>query len=454
MKKRILSAAIAALCASTAQVQAAGFQLAEYSATGMGRAFAGEAAIADNASAQGRNAALLTELKGRQISTGAIYVMPNVDVPGSVTIDSALLPVPITLPAGATDVADNAAVPNFYYSNQLNDQLTWGIAVNSNYGLATEVGATHSAALFGQHTSVKTVEFNPNIAYKVNEKFSIGGGVRIVYGEGELNASMPGWIEPIKAGLPQEVAARLPSAGTSLKALEGDDVAFGWQVGTTYKLNESTRFGLAYHSGVKFDLDGKASGALYRNAEGKQASFDGELPLELPAFAEFSTYHQLTDKFALHTSINWTEWSKFKELRAFFPNEKPIELVNGVPTPVHDQLLKEENFKDNWRYAIGGTYQVNNQWVARAGVALDKTAVSNEYRTTTIPDSDRLWYSVGAGYQASKDLTLDFSATYIKSHGNAPINEEQDIAGLATVHFNGEASGDVLLLGVQASYKF
>ncbi|MBM7070958.1 outer membrane protein transport protein [Shewanella sp. 202IG2-18] len=448
MKKRILSVAIAALCASTAQVQAAGFQLAEYSATGMGRAFAGEAAIADNASAQGRNPALLTELKGRQISTGAIYVMPNVDVPGSVTIDSALLPVPITLPAGATDVADNAAVPNFYYSNQLNDQLTWGIALNSNYGLATEVSETHASALFGQHTSIKTVEFTPNIAYKLNEQLSIGGGVRIVYGEGELNASMPAWIEPIKAGLPPEVAARLPSAGTSLKSLKGDDVAFGWQLGTTYQLNDNNRIGLAYHSGVKFDLDGTASGALYRNAQGELTKFDGQLPLEIPAFAEFSTFHQLTDKLALHTSINWTQWSVFKELVAHFPNEKPASVVGDT------DLVKVENFKNNLRYAIGGTYQINNQWVARAGVALDKTAVRNEYRTTTIPDSDRLWYSVGAGYQASKDLTLDFSATYIKAHGDAPINEEQDIAGLATVHFNGNAEGDVLLLGVQASYKF
>ena len=454
MKKRILSAAIAALCASTAQVHAAGFQLAEYSATGMGRAFAGEAAIADNASAQGRNPALLTQLQGRQISVGAIYVMPNVDVPGSVTITSPILPAPMTINASASDVADNAVVPNFYYSNQVNDQITWGLAINSNYGLATEVESTHAAALFGQHTSVKTVEFNPNIAYKINDKFSIGGGVRIVYGEGELNASMPGWIEPIKAGLPESIAARLPSAGTSLKSLKGDDVAYGWQIGSTYQLNDDVRLGLAYHSGVKFDLDGTASGALYRNAQGEAAKFDGQLPLEIPAFAEFSAVHQLTDKFALHTSINWTQWSKFKELRAHFPNEKPVEVIDGVPTPISDQLLKQENFKDNWRYAIGGTYQVNTHWVARAGVALDKTAVSDKYRTTTIPDSDRLWYSVGTGYQASKDLTLDFSATYIKSSGNAPINEEQDITGLAKVHFNGEAKGDVLLLGVQANYKF
>ena len=441
MKKRILSAAIAVLCASTAQVHAAGFQLAEYSATGMGRAFAGEAAIADNASAQGRNAALLTELKGRQISTGVIYVMPNVDVPGMIVVDNNGNEIPVQN-ASAYDVADDAAVPNFYYSNQLNDQITWGLAINSNYGLATEIDSKHAAAILGQHTSIKTVEFNPNIAYKLNEQLSIGGGVRIVYGEGEINASVPTWLSGA-TGLP---------AGTSLKHLKGDDVAIGWQIGTTYKLNENNRIGFAYHSGVKFDLEGTAKGATFVNAQGQPDTFDGRLPLEIPAFAELSYYHQLTNKFAVHTSINWTEWSTFEELRGYFPNEKPVELVNGVPTPIENQLIKEENFEDNWRYAIGGTYQINDQWVARAGIALDNTAVSDEYRTTTIPDSDRLWYSVGAGYQASANLTVDFSATYIKAHGDSSISEEVPLPG--NMHFEGNTEGDVILVGVQASYRF
>ena len=440
MKKRLLSAAVAALCASTAQVHAAGFQLAEYSATGMGRAFAGEAAIADNASAQGRNAALLTDLKGRQISAGVIYIMPNVDVPGDIVVEANGTEVS-RFDASASDVANEAAVPNFYYSNQLNDKLTWGLAINSNYGLATEIGEDHAAAVIGQHTSIKSVEFNPNIAYKVNDQFSIGGGVRIVYGEGELNASVPTWLSAA-SGLP---------AGTSLKHLKGDDLAFGWQLGTTYQLNEQNRIGLAYHSGVKFDLEGSASGATFVNAQGQPDTFDGRLPIELPAFAELSTYHQLTNKFAVHTSINWTEWSTFEELRGYFPSaKKPLDPTTGQP--MNNQLIKEENFEDNWRYAVGATYQINEQWLARAGIAVDNTAVSDEYRTTTIPDSDRLWYSIGAGYKASKNLTIDMSATYIKAHGDAAIHEEVPVTG--DVHFEGNAEGDVILVGVQASYRF
>lgn len=67
--KTLLSCAVAFGLASVSTfTQAAGFQLAEYSATGLGRAYAGEAAMADNASAQWRNPAMLTYLEGTQVS--------------------------------------------------------------------------------------------------------------------------------------------------------------------------------------------------------------------------------------------------------------------------------------------------------------------------------------------------------------------------------------------------
>lgn len=244
MQKRLLTLAVtAALLSTTTQVHAAGFQLAEYSATGLGRAFAGEAAMADNASAQARNPAMLTYLEGRQLSAGGIYVMPNVDVKGDVSLSSPLLgPNPIVMNGDAIDVADDALVPNFYYSNQLNDQWTWGLAVNSNYGLATELPATHAAAIFGNKTSVTTVEFNPNIAYRINDAVSVGGGVRIVYGEGEIGASLPGWVDKIKPGLPPQVAGMLPPGGTELKSMKGDDIGYGWQLGASWQINPAHRF--------------------------------------------------------------------------------------------------------------------------------------------------------------------------------------------------------------------
>ncbi|MBT1446520.1 OmpP1/FadL family transporter [Shewanella sp. JM162201] len=449
MKKTALTFAVsAALLGITTQVNAAGFQLAEYSATGLGRAFAGEAAMADNASAQARNPAMLSYLEGRQVSGGGIYVATEVDVTGDVHIASPVLgPQGVTLNADAYDVADSALIPNFYYSSQINDNWTWGLAVNSNYGLATELPATHAASLFGSETAVTTVEFNPNIAYRLNDAVTLGAGARVVYGEGSIGASTPAWVGAIKANpnLPPQISARLPAPGTVLKTMEGDDVGYGWQVGGSWQATENHRFGLAYHSGVELELSGKASGLLYNG--GQNLDIEGYMPLELPAFAELSSFHQLSSDVALHASINWTQWSVFDQLVAYFPGDtKP---VGGIES----DLVKEENFKDNWRFAIGSTWNVNQDWTVRSGFAVDRTAVEDEFRTTTIPDSDRLWFSVGAGYRASENLLVDFGLTYIRAHGYAPIDEEQNLAGLAHVSFNGEAGGSVWLAGVQLSYK-
>lgn len=449
MNKRIISLAVAtAIMGPVTQAQAAGFQLAEYSATGQGRSFAGEAAMADNASTQARNPAMMTTLKGSHFSAGGIYVMPNVDVTGDVSITSPLLgPDPLVMNGDALDVADSALVPNFYFTSQINENWTWGVAVNSNYGLATEVPATHSAAIFGNETSVTTVEFNPNIAYRFNDAFSVGAGVRIVYGEGSIGASAPGWIDSLKAhpALPEEIAAALPAGGTNLKSMEGDDVGYGWKLGASWQINPAHRLGLAYHSGVELELEGSASGLLYTG--GQDIDIEGNLPLELPAFAELASHHQLSNNFAMHASVNWTQWSVFDELVAYFPGD--IKPVGGLES----DLVKEENFKDNWRFALGSTYQLNNEWLLRTGVAYDMTAAEDEYRTITIPDSDRLWFSAGAGYQASEKLTLDFAVTYIKAYGDAPINESMSLMDLAQVSFDGQAGGDVWLVGMQLSYK-
>jgi len=269
----------------------------------------------------------------------------------------------------------------------------------------------------------------------------------VVYGEGEIGATTPAWVGAIKANpaLPAQIAGRLPDPGTSLKSMKGDDISVGWKAGASWQINPDHRLGLAYHSGVELELDGHASGLLYDG--GQNVSIEGYLPIELPAFAELASHHQLTEKFAMHASVNWTQWSVFDQLVAYFPGEqKPIG-------DIESDLVKNENFKDNWRYAVGGTYSLTHDWTLRAGLALDQTAVEDLYRTTTIPDTDRLWFSMGAGYQATKNLSLDFAVTYIKMYGDAPISEEQDLAGLAAVTFNGEATGNVLLAGVQLSYK-
>ncbi|EMB48171.1 aromatic hydrocarbon degradation membrane protein [Vibrio mimicus] len=419
--KTFLSCAVAFGLASVSTLtQAAGFQLAEYSATGLGRAYAGEAAMADNASAQWRNPAMLTYLNGTQVSAGAVYVNPNVDVDG--TVKHQLLG---QTAASSKDFAHDAVIPNFYLSHQLNEQVVLGFALGTNYGMETDLGTEFAASHFGNQASVISKEANLNIAYQILPQLSIGGGVRYVMGEGHFGATAPA-----------KNALKLPQ-GTTLKYMEGEDNSWGWQVGTAWQINEDHRLGFAYKSEVMMDFEGHAEGITYG------AYKPGMMSIALPATAELASFHQLNEQWAIHASLNWTDWSSFKELTAVFPEKS--------------DLIKSENWEDNYRFAIGTTYQYDAKLALRAGVAYDTSAVDDKNRTATIPETDRTWLSLGASYVATPQLTLDAGFTYIFAK-DATISEPRDDSdkpsALIGGAFDANVTGNVWLIGVQANYRF
>lgn len=440
--KTLLSLAVAgSLLSASASVNAAGFQLAEYSATGLGRAYAGEAAMADNASAQWRNPAMLTYLEGTQISVGAIYVNPNVDVSGSVDGSKSSNPTLPTSNATSDDFANDAVIPNFYISHKYSEKVAVGFAMGTNYGMETNLGDDFAAAHFGNEASVTTMEANLNAAYKLNEQFSFGGGIRYVIGEGSFGAKTPENNVIGVIGTTPISAAK----GTTLKYMEGDDTAWGWQVGTAWQINEDHRVGFTYKSEIDLKLEGYATGIGFDSSLGNGNRDNGSMDLALPATAELASFHQLTEKLAIHASLNWTDWSSFEKLEA---------QLDTYGT----KMVKVENWEDNYRFAIGATYQVDQKLTLRTGAAYDTSAVSDKNRTITIPETDRTWLSLGASYEFTKQFTLDGGLTYIlakdapitESRGYASDDEAQNVAG----QFVGETKGNIWLIGVQANYKF
>lgn len=256
MNKTLLSAAVAVGLLSTSTVtHAAGFQLAEYSATGLGRAYAGEAAMADGADAQWRNPAMLTYLEGTQVSVGAIYVDPNIDIDGTSTSVGGAS----TTPSNSSDFAHSAVIPNFYVSHKYNNKFALGFAAGTNYGMETDLGKDFGGANHGNEASVTTMELNLNAAYQVLESVSIGGGVRYIMAEGSFGAV---------ASAPFPLAG--VAKGDTLKYMEGDDTAWGWQVGTAWQINENNRLGFTYKSEVDLTLEGHAEGAGFKLPQGQK----------------------------------------------------------------------------------------------------------------------------------------------------------------------------------------
>ena len=422
-KKSLIAATIAL---ATGQVHAAAFQLNEHSASGLGRAYAGEAAIADNASVLARNPAAMTTFDKMAVSVSGTYIKPDVDVDGAVYAGANKM-----APASESGIAPAAFVPASYFIQPLNDQWAWGIGIFSNYGLSTEYSKTFPAGAGAGDTELMTFNINPNIAYRVNEHFSVGAGINAVYGAAELNR-YAGLLGPLN---PPSQGGSLPT-DTRLAHLKGDTWGFGWNVGTLYEVNENHRFALTYRSQVDMSFDGDFQGASSLNR-----TVDGNLKLDLPAQAEFAGYHRLSPQFAVHYSVNWTDWSAFQELKA-----TSSQCAGGVC------LQKDEKFKDSTRYSIGGTWYINPAWEARMGFAYDNTPIEADYRSLSIPDSDRIWYSAGATYHINTDMSVDFGMAYLDGK-EVDVNE-----GLRShsdsLRWKGTSHGNAFLASAQFNMKF
>ncbi|MCJ8234243.1 OmpP1/FadL family transporter [Aeromonas veronii] len=408
----IIKPSAIALLVIAGQTHAAGFQLAEQSATGLGRAFAGEAAIADNASVLSRNAAAMTRFDKMALSGGAIYVSPDVNIEGKT---AGLL---THADATAHDIAAAAWVPNAYLIIPLSEQWRLGFSATSYYGLGVKMPDNYSAGHFGNVSDIKTMDLGTSLAYRINEMWSIGAGISAIQGEGEVGGVFN--VGPHKI----------------VKHLEGDGWALGWNAGMLLTPSQNTRVGLSYRHDTTLTLEGNAQGA-----NGLTPYEDtGRLDLPLPATAELALFHQLTDKLALHGSLNWTNWSKFVQLEAELDHQGSMH-------------IKDEHWEDSWRYAIGMTYQVTPKWQLRSGVAYDASPVPADRRTISIPDADRLWYSLGMGYQFTPNLTLDLGLTLIDGK-KVDVTEKMDLLpGIAST-FQGTSEGDAWLAGAQLSYLF
>ena len=190
-KKRLFTKSLVAAAitlAASQQALAAGFQLNAQSATGLGRAFAGDAVIADNASAMSRNAAAMSLFKSPAISLGINAIDTDIEVKGA-EYTALTQRGPQTFSLDDQQVGDISYAPNLYYIHPVNEKWTVGASIYSNFGTKTEFSDDYAANEYGGMTDVKSVNFGLSASYRIDQQWSVGGGLDVIYGEGKLQRS-------------------------------------------------------------------------------------------------------------------------------------------------------------------------------------------------------------------------------------------------------------------------
>lgn len=432
MRFSVWIAALALLSAIPA-AQAAFIQLGQDSPAAAGNAYAGGAAAAEDASTVWFNPAGLTRLTGSQLVLGGHYLDVSIKFSkASATLNPLVGGGPISGGNGG-DAGEPALAPNIYYARRIDERLSFGLGISTPFGLATDYDDNWVGRYHADRSEVRSININPAIAYKLNPQFSVGAGINYQWLEGELTQAVDYGSICALAGVG---ACAAPGANDGHARVKADDDAWGYNLGLLWQASEWTRLGFAYRSRMKYTLKGNfevtapsAAAAAAGAALAGIVDSGARANVTLPATLSLSAHQGVAQGWAVMADITRTYWSKLPELRIDFDSAQ----ADAVTTL---------DLKDVNRYSLGATYDAGGRWRYRVGVALDRTPTpSAARRSVRLPDADRRWMALGAGYALSPALSLDFVFVRVRLD-DAPIDKVASASPTDENFLRGSLSGN------------
>lgn len=444
----------------SAPARAAGFQLNETSAAGLGNAYAGGAAVAEDASTLWSNPAGLSRLGQRQVAGVLHLITPSIRFRN----DASVAAVAQTLGGNGGDAGGLNVVPNLYLAVPVNRDLVLGLGVNAPWGLVTDYDRGWAGRFQADKSDIATLNVNPGLSFKLSNSLALGAGLNwqrmlaefsndVNYSAALLAAAR---ANGIAAGSATFNAIAAATAGQTAHAIiKGSDNAWGWNLGVLWVPNKDQRLGLSYRSAITYHIDGRArfsnpdvavagplgpTVAALANGVNALATFDTGVraDVKLPPIANASYVHQLSPAWDLLVDLQWTGWSTIESLR----------FVRSDGT-----LLQEtpEHFKDSWKLAVGANWRLGGPWTLKGGVARDQTPVRDRFRTPRLPDGDRTWLGAGLQYQAGRELRLDLGAAYIWVK-KTRLHDDQSASAAGVL--DGHYKSHTTVLSGQATWSF
>ena len=453
MKNVKLAAAIAAaLSAVAGTAHAAGFQLTEQSALALGRAYAGVGVDGTDISGVYYNPATMVLHKGTKVQGGGVLVGLNLDYadkkPGN----------------DQNGRGSEQFVPHGFMTHQINDTTWVGLGITVPFGMATEYSKNWARKDHGTDAEIMVIDFNPNVAWKLTDRFSIGAGVSLQYADATL-------------GIGADVVNPEKDVNDSIRGeLKVDTWAWGWNIGAMWMPLDNLRFGVSYRSEVRHTAEGdlKVSGVGGSTAtsplKGVNGKYDGSVEMSAPAWAMATAAWDVNDMLSLYATFRWTDWSSFKSLdiESSGLNAASMGVISGIMD--NDLIASDDketligmlegvsagmqhitnDWRDTYMGSLGADLRVNDFWTLRGGVAYETSPIARaETRTAIIPDANRWWFAVGSSFKWSKQFQTDVAFAHLHGVGERNLYAKD----------TGEKIGrfrrlDAYLIGVQAQYAF
>ncbi len=412
------------LVLSLTQAQAAGYMIKESRTTA--NATAGSAAIGGDLTTMWNNPATMTSLDGHHFAFNGAFIIPDTKFKKGDNTTAT-----ITGNNGGNG-GEFAFVPALYAMWSIQPNVKAGVAVTVPFGLATKYDSNWVGRYHAVESELKTLNINPNLAYKINDMLSVGLGVSFQYADVKLERKINNAV--------------FGGAGDANSKATGDDWGAGFNVGLLFEPMKGTRLGLAYRSkithGLRGDLDinNIAAAAPLNNGITKISA-----DLVTPETVDFSFSQDLGEAWTVLGSVVWTRWNRFNELDI-------RSQVTGTSI-----TNERQGWKNVFMFSLGADWKFAKDWVAHIGAAYDQSPISDAHRSPRLPGNDRYWLATGLDWSVTDWAKVGLSYTYIfvkdakidNTNGTSPLNP-----AFAGNRLQGKFEANVNIIGINANFKF
>jgi long-chain fatty acid transport protein len=413
--------ALAVLLAPRA-ASAQGFGVNEIGTCAVARSYAVVGAPCADASTIYWNPAFAATLRGWSVLAGVAAI----DLAGDFERD--------TLGTVYETTAPVAPVPHLFVNyNAPNSRRSVGLGVYVPYGLTMEWGNDFPGRFQAQRASIGTIYVQPNFGFRINDALSIGGGPIFAHSTVELKRSID--LSEQQASATATFAQLGIPRRTEFARVDLDGSAFGvgGQIGVYGRLSPEWTLGARFMLPIWFEYSGDAvftpvstglilggtvqppfsAGTAVDDLVAGQFVAGGRLtpqkvrtkivhPAQVAAGFGYSGFPNLT----LAVDYAWVGWKQLQQIVIDFQGLAPDA-----------SLIQDYNHSSAIR--VGAEYALPQIQGARlrAGFSGVATAAPDETVTPLLPEQDRNYITIGAGFPIWRAWTVDAGYARVTTPG-------------------------------------